>query len=192
MNKLKLSAIVMLGIFVGSTALMGVASAADTKVTLAIAAGALTIGSPVELALTTPLTASFDDQTITQDFAWVENYFWVEDLKGARQGYTTTLQMSGDLLDPDGWVLSGSSVFFKVLAGLTLIAGKQEKNVVIPADSATYKSLWTAQTLINRATAAKKPQLSKYGVNIWLQVTVPGGQAGGSYAGTLVYTLTEL
>lgn len=191
MKKTKLFAAAMLAVLVAHS-FLGVASAADTKVTFAITAWTVTIGAPAQLTMTNTLIASFTEQNLTQDFGGVDNYFWVKDLKGAKQGYSTTLQMSGDLTDADGGVLSGSALFVKVLNGLVLVDWKQERNVVLPADAASYRSLWTAQTLINRPTGAKKPKLSHYGVNLGLQITIPGGQAGGNYEGTIVYTLTEL
>lgn len=191
-NSILLSAFLVLVASFGIIPAQTYAAPTNTQVTFALTPGEVTIGAPATLAFTNTLTASFDEQTLTQDFAGEANYFWVSDLKWSREGYSTTLSLSGDLTDPDGGVLSGSTLQFKTLGVLALMAGKNEPNVVIPTDSGTYKSLGTAQTLINRPTGNKKPQLGQYGIALGLQIVIPAGQAWGSYAGTLVYTLTEL
>ena len=71
--------------------------AATTTVNVQITLGTVTISSPTTLSFSSTVSASFDAQTLAQEFTGTSNYFVVQDMKGADSGYNTTLQLSGNL-----------------------------------------------------------------------------------------------
>ena len=173
-----------------SSLLLTTAQAANTTVNMQITAWTVTYGAPAALTFATTLTTSFSAQTLAQDFTGTTNYFWVQDLKGADSGYNTTLQMSGNLV---AWsnVITGSNVSFKSVGSIVTVSGTANSNVVFDAATTAYQALNTSRTFIKRNAAANLGKIGYYAGNINLQVNVPAGQAAGSYAGTLVYTLIE-
>lgn len=164
--------------------------AATTTVSMSITAWVVTYGAPAALTFSTTLSASFDAQTLSQWFTWASDFFWVQDLKGADSGYNTTLQLSGNLV---AWsnVISWSNVSFQAVGSINVISWSTNPRVVLDAATSSYQALNTSRNYIKRTNAANFGVIWYYSSNINLKVDVPAGQAAGSYAGTLVYTLIE-
>jgi|GEM_PF-675956 len=164
---------------------------ATTLVNLQLNAGTITITSPASLTFTTPPTVSFQSQLLAEHFSGTGNYFTVNDLKGADEGYSTTLQISGNLTT-GGLSIASGNVSFKVNSTTPiLMSGAANPRVLIDAASASYQAMHVARTYIYRDTALNTGAISQYGQSIFLQVTIPAGQPAGAYVGTLVYTLIE-
>jgi hypothetical protein len=164
--------------------------AADTTVNFQINAWVITYGWPASLTFSTPLNASFDAQTVNQDFTGAVNYFWIQDLKWADSGYNTTLQLSGNLT---AWSnsISGSNVLFTSVWSITTVSGSVNPRVVLDWATSAYQALNTARSFVRRNAAANFWVIGYYGANINLRIDVPAWQAAGAYAGVLVYTLIE-
>lgn len=168
-----------------------VVRAATTTVNVQITLGTVTISSPTTLSFSSTVSASFDAQTLAQEFTGTSNYFLVQDMKGADSGYNTTLQLSGNLTT---WALSisSSNVQFKSSnSSVTLLSGTANPRVLIDSNATSYQSLNTARTFIYRNAQSNTGVIGKYGDTIWLNINIPANQAAGYYVGTLVYTLIE-
>lgn len=190
MKKTKLWAMLSLGVLAWSLLLTIGAQAANTTVNMQITAGTVTYGAPAALTFATTLTTSFAAQTLAQDFTGSANYFWVQDLKWADSGYTTTLQMSGNLVAGSN-AISGANVSFKSIGSIVTVSGSTNTWVVFDSATTSYQALNSSITFIKRLNAPNAGKIGYYGGNVNLQVNVPAGQPAGSYAGTLVYTLIE-
>lgn len=175
--------------FVLVSASMAVTKAqVSTDVYLSIIGGNVTIGS----------TGSFDfgafpvasiDTNVEQQFTG-DDYFRVDDMKGANSGYYTTLQVS-DLSGANG-VIPAANISAKVdSVNTTLVNGSANTNVVVANGLLSYTPLDGAITFIKRDSAENYGKLGRYAAFPWLQVTIPAYQSVGSYQATLTYTLIE-
>lgn len=134
-------------------------------------------------------TSSAEAQTVSGSFT---DDLWVEDLKGADTGYYTTLQLSGDLVSPDGNTIPAANVSVQSDGVVTVIGWSANPRVVIDGTmTAWFQTLDSARTFIEREDAANSGLVGKYGNSPDLQVVIPAYTPVGTYTATLVYTLYE-
>lgn len=160
----------------------------NTDVYLTVLWGNVTIGTTGALdfgSFPVSATATNVEKQFTGD-----DYFRVDDMKGANSGYYTTIQATD--LTWDNGTISASNISAKVDSeATTLITGAVNTNVVIPNDLLSYKPLSGAMTFIKRDTAANAGKIGRYAAFPWLQITIPAYQSVGSYHATLTYTIYE-
>lgn len=119
-----------------------------------------------------------------------DDYFRVDDMKGANSWYYTTLQVTD--LTWDNGIIPAANISVKVNSTATeLITGTANANVIVTNDLLIYKPLNVAMTFIKRDTAANAGKLGRYAAYPWLQVAIPAYQSVGSYHATLTYTIYE-
>lgn len=137
------------------------------------------------------IVSSASAQTVTGAFT---DEFWVEDLKGDDAGYTTTLQLSGDLQSGTNTIAS-SNVSAKTAStwpwAIILMNGTANSNVEVDAVMATFQSLDSPVTFIKRDNAPNSGIVWQYGALPEMEVNIPAYQPVGVYTGTMVYTLIE-
>lgn len=152
--------------------------------------GTLNIWSPTSLGIT--WATSLSEQTIEYYYSGdTSMYFLVDDGQGLDNGYTTTLQLSGNLT---AWpyTIASTSASFKAASGtVVLLSGTANADVLIDTNATAYQSLDTARTLIYRNIGANGDITWGYGTYIRLSIVVPGAQPWGWYQWTLVYTIIE-
>ncbi len=168
------------------------ASSSNVIVSLPISAGTVTISAPASFGFSS-ISVAFDAQLITNDFTGTDNRFIISDLKGHDSGYTTTLQLTGDLVSTGGSSISSGNVYFRSLGPTGfLLSGTANPRVIIDsAATGGYQPLNNTRNFIYRDEALNTGVLSAYYQNISMQISVPASQAAGNYVGTLVYTLIE-
>ena len=167
----------------------GTQCSTNTTITVKINPGDVCIGSTGAFDFGQYTIAS-TSQTVNGTFT---SEFWVEDLKWSDTGYYTTVQMSGNLQGPGSSNISSGNVSMRTAsvgnAGITLMGGSANTNVVIDSAMSSYQTLNAPRTLIKRNNGANFGLIGKYGVNPEMQLIIPAYQAVGQYTGTLVYTL---
>lgn len=163
----------------------------DVTVSVEVISGDICIGTTGTFDFGS-YTASATAQTVTGAFV---DELWVEDLNGGDAGYTTTLQLSGDLTSTNGDTIPTSAVSVKTDAtgagGVTTMAGSANTRVEVDAGMAAFQTLDSARTYIKRDTAANFGLVGQYGALPELQVVIPAYTPVGTYSTTLVYTLIE-
>lgn len=163
-------------------------AAVNTDVYLSVLWGNVTIGTTGAFNFGS-FTVSSSVVTTGKQFTG-NDYFWVDDMKGADSGYYTTIQ-STDLTGTN-WTILASNISMKVDAvTTTLITGTANANVVVANGLLSYSPLNSAVTFIKRDTAANAGKLGRYASFPWLQVAIPAYQAVGSYHANLTYTIIE-
>lgn len=164
------------------------ASSSSTTVQVVLSGWNISISSTGSFALGT-FTVSSSSQTVSWSFT---DPFTVDDLKGADNGYYTTLQLSWGLVGPNSATIAAANVSAKVSSDtVTTVSWTTNSRVVVASGLLSFSSLDTARTFIKRDTASNFGVVGKYGSAPQLQVVIPGYTAAGTYAGTLVYTLYE-
>ena len=169
-----------------------------TNVEIEVTPGDICIGiDDTEVDLGTVTTSS----SATTSSATFANEFWVEDLRGADEGYYTTLQIaSTGLQSPTTSTdIPAANVSVKTAAtgagGITLMGGSANSQVVVDAGMAAFQTLDSARTFIKRddssAGAGNGGLVGQYWVAPEIQVVVPAYTAVGSYTWVLTYTLIE-
>ena len=161
----------------------------NTQTEVEIRPGTLTITPPqtVNFGAT---TVSSSEQTLAVDLS-APNYFTVEDLKGSKAGYYTTLQVTD--LSAGSKTIAATNLKLKVTNGTVhTLGGSEDKNVKVPAKTQEYLHFTSSSpaTLLKRS-ADSKGLLGKYGVLPSFQLTIPAYQTLGNYTGTITYTLIE-
>lgn len=188
-NKIVLStlAVCSVGVF-GFVTTDVLAEQKTAQLQLTINPGTVTIGIGEDSGTVTLTLTSKDASFTSQDTEWTfTDAFWVQDLKGAAAGYTTTLQ-SSDLV----WqtltsnTIAASNVKLTV-NGVTKTAG--ESNSAVQA-SASSSALNSAVTFIHRGNSTAWI-LWKYEALPTITVTIPANTPADTYKGTLTYTITE-
>lgn len=108
----------------------------NTQAEVEIRAGNLTI--------TAPKTVDFGNASVSKTKQTLEvtltdpNYFTVEDLKGAKAGYYTTISVT-DLTDGNKKVIAAENLSVQVPKGkVHKLAGYADANVVVPKDTQSY------------------------------------------------------
>ncbi len=164
--------------------------AANTTVNMQIIPDSVSIWAPTAFSFSSTIAASNAVQTLEQNF-WGGNYFYVQDLKWADAGWSTTLQLAGPLT---AWssTIPAANVSFKASGSwAVLLWGTANSRVTLAAWATAYQDLSSARTLMVRNNTANNWVISKYGTEIYLKVSVPARQAVGSYTTSLVFTLIE-
>ena len=159
------------------------------------------------LTITAPKTVDFREATVSKTEQTLEvtltdpnpkdpknhqNYFTVEDLKGAAAGYYTTISVT-DLTDGNKKVIAAENLSVQVPKGkVHKLAGYADANVVVPKGTQEYVNFTSSSpaTLIQRSVDSDG-LVGRYGVLPKFRLTVPAFQALGSYTGTMTYTLIE-
>ena len=160
----------------------------STDVYLSIVGGNVTIGSTGSFDFGT-FPVSSTESNVESQFTG-DDYFWVDDMKGANSGFYTTLSVS-DLSGANG-TIPAANISAKVDGtGTTLINGTANPNVVVADSLISYTPLDGTVTFIKRDSAENNGKLGRYAAFPWLQVTIPAYQSVGSYQATLTYTLIE-
>lgn len=170
---------------------VGATYAANTTLNMQIIPGTVTIGSPTSFSFSSTLNASDATQSLEQAFNTASDYFYVQDLKGADAGYSTTLQVSGPLTAGTNTIPAANISFKSVGATPTLLSGSANTRVVLDNGTSAYQAFSSARTFILRANAANSGTIGKYGSQVSLKVDVPAWQAVGTYTTNLVFTLIE-
>lgn len=179
-----------------STLLFAVASAvsvyaATTTLNMQVIPGSITIGSPASLAFSGTAAASDSAQSLEQAFNGVGDYFYIQDLKGADNGYSTTLQASGPLTAGTN-TIPLANMSFKTTSGTpTLLSGTANAGVTLDAGTSSYQNFSSARTFMVRPNAANNGTIGKYGSQVSLKVDIPAWQAVGTYTTSIVFTLIE-
>ena len=161
-----------------------------TNLWLLITGDSVTVGSPANV--------TFDDvhvQSTTQNadvtLSGTGNYFYVDDMLGADEGYNTTLQMS-NLTAAGGGSIPLENIGLHIPLGApTVIEGSENSRVTY--DTALNND-WnffsdTPYSFIYRQNALNDGLLGRYGLLPYFRIVVPGFQHLGVYTGTLTYTL---
>lgn len=165
--------------------------AATTVLNMKVNPWITTIWAPSALAFTNAVVTSDQSQTLEQSFNGSGDYFYIQDLKWANAGYSTTLQVAWPLTDGVNSI-PASNIAFKTVAGsASLLLGLANPRVTLDASASSYQDLSTPRTFILRNTAANNGTVSKYGTQIAVKVTIPARQPVGDYTTSLVYTLIE-
>lgn len=165
--------------------------AATTTLNMQVIPGSITIGSPTSLSFSSTAAASDVTQSLEQAFNGAGDYFYIQDLKGADNGYSTTLQASGPLTAGTN-TIPLTNMSFKAVSGTpTLLSGTTNPRVTLNAGATSYQDFSSARTFMVRANTANNGVISKYGSQISLKVDIPGWQAVGTYTTSLVFTLIE-
>ena len=136
--------------------------------------------------------ASLSAQTLDYIFSWAWQRFTIQDTKWADTWYTTTLQMSGNLVAPGGYTIANTNIWIIGTPAVFLVSGVANTNVQpTTASSTPFRPLSSAQSLIRRNNGPNFVRRWTYGVNVPLRINVPAAQPVWNYQGTLVYTLIE-
>lgn len=145
--------------------------------TIDILPTALYMDAPTALTFTGTWRPAFSVQTLEQQFNdTTAKYFKIADGVGADPGYTTTLQLDGNLTSGSS-VISASNVYFKSSSGtVDTIAGAVNPRVEIDSNALNYQSLDHATNFIIRDPASNSSVIGIYGMYIWLQVALPAEQ----------------
>ncbi|MDD3262833.1 MAG: hypothetical protein PHR61_03220 [Candidatus Absconditabacteria bacterium] len=160
----------------------------STDVYLTILGGNVTIGTTGAFDFGS-FPVSSTENLVEKQFTG-DDYFRVDDMKGADEGYYTTLQVT-DLSGANGSI-PATNISTKVdSTSTTLINGTDNANVVVADGLLNYTPLNTAITFIKRDTGANAGKLGRYAAFPRLQVTIPAYQSVGSYQATLTYTIIE-
>lgn len=128
-----------------------VSAQSTTDVYLSISGGAVSIGVTGSLDLGT-FTVSDASQTVEGQFTASNNqqYFWVNDLKGADAGWYTTVQVS-DMTSTNGTIPAANISMKADPASLTKLAGKDNARVEMPSAWSAYRPANAALTFIERS-----------------------------------------
>lgn len=160
----------------------------QTDVYLSITGGNLTIGATGTFDFGTFSSLS-TTQTISQQFTG-EDYFWVEDLKGADAGYYTTLDITDLTGQSTSDLIPAANVTVRTdSTATTLITGTVNADVDLPASLTTYSNF--PVTFIKRDTGANNGRIGKYAAFPWLRIVIPAFISPDTYHGVLTYTLIE-
>ena len=116
----------------------------------------------------------------------------MSDFQGIDSGYTTTLQLSGNITDTSGDSIAAANLALIGQPAVTLFGGTSNPNVqpTIATSSPLYP-LSAIQTIIYRNDGANSGITGIYGVFLPLNLTMPPAQKSGNYQGTLVLTLIQ-
>lgn len=153
--------------------------------------GTVTIGSPVGLSFTSTLNASDVAQTLEQSFNGVGDNFYIQDLKWADGGYSTTLQISWPLTAGASTIPTSNISFKSLSASASLLSGTANARVTLDNGAAAYQNFSSARTFLLRSNGTNNWTISRYGAQIALKVDIPAWQAVGTYTTSLVFTLIE-
>lgn len=168
----------------------------SSDVYLTIQWGDITIWSQASWFDMGTITVSSTDTTLSDIFnASTDDYFFVDDLKWADEGYYTTIQMN-DFTQQWGWtgVIPWDNFTIRTTATnpLDTIAGATNPLVNFGNLTATYQAFGSSPlTFISRNNATNNGVIGKYGMYADFELTVPAYTPVGSYQGTLTYTLYE-
>lgn len=114
----KALSVLSIGILLTSSAMW----AANVLMTVPITGGVISITAPTAFSFQ-GVTVSFGSQTVTQDFTGALNYFTVSDMKGTNSGYSTTLQLSGNLTTGANSIAASNVAFRSAGASPVLLSG---------------------------------------------------------------------
>ncbi len=187
-KKMKLG-LAMLGILTAAIVMINKTNAqVNTDVYLNILGGNVTIWATGSFNFGTfPVSSS--DITTGKQFTG-EDYFRVDDMKGADSGWYTTISVT-DLTGTAG-TISGANVSMKVdSTGTQLITGTANTNVVVSDTLLSYTPINSTITFIKRDAGSNLGKLGRYAAFPWLQITIPAYQSVGAYHGVLTYTIIE-
>lgn len=190
-TKKALSLVAALLLFTQSTGPRHQVHAATATIAMQITGGTVYINAPAEFFFTSTVSTSFAAQSLVQEFSGVNNYFVVQDMRGADSGWNTTLQLSGALTTWEYSIPAWNVEFKASSTGVILMSWEANPRVMMDSNTALYQSLNTARTFMYRASAANTGAIGKYAQTIRLNINIPANQAAGYYAGTLIYTLIE-
>lgn len=186
---MKKSKLLLVGAFLCLAAITASTNAqVSTDVYLSILGGNVTIWATGSFDFGSFTVAS--TETVTGKQFTGDDYFRVDDMKGADSGYYTTLSVTD--LSGANWIIPAANVSVKVdTVNTTLVNGTANTNVVVSSTLLSYTPIDGAVTFIKRDTAANAGKLGRYSAFPWLQVTIPAYQSIGSYQATVTYTIIE-
>lgn len=165
--------------------------AATTTLNMAVIPWSITIWSPASLTFSSTVTASDTVQSLEQAFNSASDYFYVQDLKGSDNGYSTTFQASGPLTAGSNTIPLSNMLFKTTSATPTLLSGAANAAVSLAVGTTTYQDFSSARTFLIRNNWTNNGIISKYGSQISLKINIPAWQAVGSYSTSLVFTMIE-
>lgn len=140
-------------------------------------------GTPNNVNLGMP-TVSSTDQEISGQF---DDNFWIEDLQWYTTGHYTTIQCDGVYWSA-GNKLTG--VYLKAGNTIPTLLQWSPGNVRIATWLSDYTSILTPITYIYKPTDVANAWLANsYGDTPRLKISIPWWTPGGTYSGTIVYSL---
>lgn len=126
--------VLSIGVLLTSSAMR----AADVLMTLPLTGGTVTISAPTAFSFQ-GVSVSFSNQTVTQDFTGVSNYFTVSDMKGHNSGYSTTLQLSGNLTTGGNSIAASNVAFKSDGSSPVLLSGATNPRVLIDGNANSFQ-----------------------------------------------------